>query len=157
MFNIDFGGLITICLPSFLRKAKFFAWLKSLCFPVLKLYDEFLIKRAADLYNIRHDSRVFSLEAVLNDRFDVDARRIYITDGFTKDRTYIYTKLEVKPLFLGSVPLYNNGDYADTGVDFIVWIPNIITINTQDLIELNALVKAYKLAGKRFKVYRIAI
>lgn len=157
MFNIDFSKLIAICLPAFLRKPIFFAWLKTLCVPVIQIYNEFLKKRDADLYTIRHDSRVFSIEAVLNDRFDYDERRIYITDGFTKDRVYIYTPTEVKPLYLGVTYLYNPEDYADTGVDFIVWVPNPITLSDQDLIELNAQVKKYKLGGKRFKVYRIAI
>jgi len=157
MFNIDFDSLIAVCLPALLWKPKLFAWLKVLCYPVTKIYDEFMAKRDADLYNLRQDSRVFSMQAVFNDRFDNVSRRIYITDGFTKDRTYIYTPAEVKPLYLGSVPLYNPGDYADTGVDFIVWVPTIVSLSAQDLIELTALANNYKLAGKRFKVYRIVL
>lgn len=158
MFNIDFDNLIAILLPAFLRKGKYFAWLKALCFPVVKLYDEFTSKRNADLYNIAHDSRVFSIQAVLNDRFDTEARRIYITDGFTKSRIYLYTRTENKPVYLApSIPLYNRGDYADTGVDFIVWVPTSVSLSAQDLIELSALVNKYKLASKRFKVYRITI
>lgn len=158
MFNIDFSKLILWNIPALLRQTVLFAWLKLLCSPVVQLYDEFMAKRAADLYTLSHDSRVFSIEAVLNDSFDNTERRIYITDGFTKSRLYLYTRTEDKPLYLNpSIPLYNRGDYADTGIDFIVWVPTQVALTAQDLIQLNALVLKYKLASKRFKVYRITL
>jgi hypothetical protein len=92
---------------------------------------------------------------VLNDRFDATSRRIYIGNGQNKERIYIYTPLENKPLFLGKVPLYNPSDYGGNGIDFIVWVPTAIIVNEQDLIEMAALVNRYRLAGKRFQIYRV--
>jgi hypothetical protein len=145
-------------IPAPLRKPVLTAWLHTLCWPVVQLYNEFMIKRSGDLYNLAHDSRVFSMEAVFNDRFDSVERRIYIADGLTKTRLYAYLRIENKPLFLHpSIPLYNRGDYADTGIDFIVWVPTVISLSAQNLIELNALIVKYKLAGKRFKIYRVTL
>jgi hypothetical protein len=155
MFNINYEYLLLWLIPYFKRKPKLFSWLRALCSPVVTLYRLFLTARAADLYNLAHDSRVFSIQAVLNDRFDATERRIYITDGFAFDRIYIFREDESKPLYLASVPLYNPGDYGDTGVDFIVNVPLAISIGAQDLIQMTALVTAYKLASKRFLIYRI--
>lgn len=154
MFNIDYNKLILWLIPYFKRKPKMYAWMRALCYPVVLLYNTFLSARAADLYNLAHDSRVFSMRAMLNDRFDSEERRITITDGFAHDRIYIFQPDEEKPVFLDSIPLYNPGDYADTGVDFIVNVPEAISITDQDLIEMSARVKYYKLASKRFLIYR---
>jgi hypothetical protein len=154
MFNIDFKLLITWLLPVLECRPKAVLWLQSLFVSSIRLYNTYLLNREKNLYRLDHDSRVFSIENVLNDRFDNSARRIYIEDGFAKDRVYIFTRNESKPIYLGKISLYNRADYADTGIDFIVWIPTSVIITTQDLIELNALVSSYKLLSKRFKIYR---
>lgn len=154
MFNIDYNKLIVWLLPFRKRRRKRFAWLSALCSPVVILYNAFLVKCAATMYNLDHDSRVFSMRAMLNDRFDNTARRITITDGFAFERLYIFQPDENKPVYLGTEYLHNPGDYADTGVDFIVNVPSAISITAQDLIEMEALVKYYKLASKRFLIYR---
>lgn len=156
MFNVDFDKLLTWLLPALLRKPVFFAWVQTLCSPVKQLYDEFIAKRTTDLYVLNHDSRVFSIQAVLNDRFDNVNRTIYLTDGFAKPRIYLYTPEENKPVYLNpTIPVYNEGDYGDTGIDFIVWVPNAVAISNQDLIEMTSLVNKYKLASKRFSIYRV--
>lgn len=152
MFNLDINKLIVWILPSFKRKPVMYAWLKACCFPLIQVYNQFTINRESNLYKLAHNGQVYSMENVLNDRFDNDLRRIYITDGFTKDRLYIYTPAENKPLFLKKVFIYNSDDYADTGADFIVWIPSEIKTN-QNLIEIKALVDYYKLASKRYRIY----
>lgn len=93
------------------------------------------------------------MEKVLNDKFDNTERRIYITDGFTKDRIYLYTPEELKTKFLGSLTLFNKDDYSDTGVDFIVWVP--AGISGQTLIEMKAQIDFYRLTSKRFRIYNI--
>jgi hypothetical protein len=154
MFNIDYNKLIQWLIPGFKRKPVMYAWMLALCTPVMIMYGVFLRKREAALYNLAHDSRVFSLRALLNDRFDKDARRITIADGFSFDRVYIYREDEAKPLYLGTVSLHNPGDYGDTGVDFLVNVPSALSLTAQDMIEMDALVKYYKLASKRFLIYR---
>jgi hypothetical protein len=155
MFDIDFNRLFLWLLPSFWRKPKLLALLRCYCYPLIKIHGEFMQYRAANIYTLTHNSQVCSMENVFNDRFDNDLRRIYITDGFTKERKYVYPRQDDKPLYLGTIPLYNNGDYADTGVDAIVWVPTQVFLSPQDLIELTALVNKYRLASKRFKIYRV--
>lgn len=154
MFEIDFNRLLLWLTITFLRKPRLLALMRAYCFPLMKIHADFMANRDSNLYTLSHNSQVCSMENVFNDRFDPQARRIYITDGFTKDRTYVYTRQENKPQYLGKLPIYNNGDYADTGLDFIVWVPAAVFLSPQDLIELTALVNKYRLASKRFKIYR---
>jgi hypothetical protein len=118
------------------------------------LFEIFIEFRTQKLYELSHNGQVFSMENVLNDRFDTMERRIYITDGLTKDRMYAYTRDENKPLFLPKF-VYTRGDYADSGVDFIVWVPNAIGITLEEMYELRAKVTKYKIDPKRYKVYRV--
>ena len=46
--------------------------------------------------------------------------------------------------------LNQNEDFADTGVDFIVFVPQ--AIQTTQHHQLNALIQFYKLASKRYKI-----
>ena len=161
MLNIDFNKLIKWMLPFLRRQTIYFSWMQTLCAGVVSMYNELMVKRTADLYQINHDSRVFSMQAVFNDQFDNVNRRIYITDGFNKERIYLFTREENKPLYLYQrsenkpVYLFNRTDYADTGVDFIVWVPNAIVLSAQNLTLLTSLVSKYKLASKRFAIYRV--
>lgn len=161
MFNIDFNKLIIWMLPFFRRQTNYYSWMQTLCSGVISMFNELMVKRTADLYQINHDSRVFSIQAVLNDQFDTVNRTIYITDGFNKERIYLFTREESKPIYFYQrsenkpVYLFNRTDYADTGVDFIVWVPNAIVLSVQDLTLLNSLVTKYKLASKRFAIYRV--
>jgi hypothetical protein len=154
MFSVDYDRFLLWLLPTFKRGKVTFSWLRSLCTPVSLLYTAFLIKRDLDLYNLQHDSRVFSLRAMLNDRFDLNQRRITISDGFSYDRIYIFQPEENKPVYLNTIPLYNEGDYGDSGVDFIVSVPEAIVLSVQDLISMDAQIRYYKLASKRFLIYR---
>jgi hypothetical protein len=158
MFSIDFNKLITWALPFLRRQSVYFMWMQALCYGVVSLYNELLVNQAANLYNLAHDSRVFSMQAVLNDQFDDADRRIYISDGLNKQRIYLYTREEAQPVYLNPVIyIYSDTDYADTGVDFIVWVPTAVVVTAQNMVLLNSLVTQYKLASKRYVVYRVAL
>lgn len=154
MFSIDFDKFVLQLTSGILRRPRFMAFVKTAVYNIKELYNLFTAYRSETLYNLSHNGQVFSLENVLNDRFDNDERRIYITDGLTRDRLYIYTRVEDKPVFLPKY-LYTRGDYADTGVDFIVWVPNAIAISLEEMYELRAKVNYFKLDPKRYKVYRV--
>ena len=155
MYNVDFAKMINELLPEKLRQPLWLKWLAGLASPMIKVHNAFISNRNANLYKMAHNGQVFSLTKVLNGRFDTTGRRIYISDGFTKDRVYVYKRIEVKPIYLDTIYIHNRADYVDTGVDFIVWVPVAVFISPQDLIEMEALVKLYKLASKRFKIYRV--
>lgn len=148
-YNLDINKLTTLLTPTFLRKEKFLAWLRVLHFPLIEIVDKFNFNRNDNLYNLAHNGQVCYLRGALNDRFDPSQRRIKITDGNRYKREYIYTDGEQKPRFLGIIYLRDDADYGDTGVDFIVEIPQGLIYNQ---FEMKYLVDFYKLASKRYKI-----
>ena len=149
MYNLNIDKLLVLLTPTFLRKPKLVAWLRTLATPLHKLLYDFHRASQADLYNLAHNSQVCYLRKVLNDEFDDEKRRIRIEDGRQKQRLYIYPRSANKPLYIGKVFLYQRGDYIDGGVDFIVVLPKDLTY---DKYKLEALVNFYKLAGKRWTI-----
>lgn len=148
-YILNINRLTELLTPTFLRKEKFLAWLRALHFPLIKIVDDFNFNRNQNLYNLAHNGQVCYLRKVLNDRFDVGGRRIKIADGNKYRREYIYTLGEQKPRYLGVMYLRQNTDYVDTGVDFIVLIPQGLNYNP---FEMKALIGFYKLASKRYKI-----
>lgn len=148
-YNLNINRLTELLTPTFLRKEKFLAWLRVLHFPLIKVLDDFNFSRNENLYNLANNGQVCYLRGVLNDRFDRTQRRIKIAEGNRYKREYIYTLGEQKPRYLGKMYLRQNTDYADTGVDFIVLIPNNLQYNEY---EMKALIDFYKLASKRYKI-----
>lgn len=146
-FNID--KLLVLLTPTFLRKRKLVAWLRTLAMPLNKLLDDFKAHRERDLYNLTHNSQVCYLRKALNDEFDSQLRRIKIEDGTRNIRRYIYQRNVNRPLYLGRMFLYLRGNYIDGGVDFVVVLPRDLEY---DKYKLEALVNFYKLAGKRWTI-----
>ena len=153
MYNLNIDKLLVMLTPTFLRKPKLVAWLRTLATPLHKLLYDFQRAHQADLYNLAHNSQVCYLRKALNDEFDDEQRRIRIEDGKQKQRLYIYPRSANKPLYLGKLFLYQRGDYIDGGVDFIVVLPKDLTY---DKYKLEALVNFYKLAGKRWQISQLA-
>ncbi|WP_268846728.1 hypothetical protein [Flavobacterium aestivum] len=149
-YKVDFNRLAVLMLPTFLRKPLLVAYLQSLLVPIDSLYYKWSIFRNDNLYKVQHTGQICYLRKVLNDKLDVSRRRIYIGDGNRHKRQYLYTKGENRPRYLGTMFLWQNSDYADTGVDFIVYAPQEI-INTSPY-ELKALIEFYKAGGKRYKI-----
>lgn len=149
MYNINFVKLIRQlifdlgCMPIIM------GYVNALVEPVKEIYTTFMAIREADWYKLGHNSQVCYMEGVLNDSFDNTLRRIFITDGNKYERTYIYTRAEALPKYLGKIYLHPRSDYADTGVDFIVHAPASIESST-NIYEFKALVNEYKEADKRY-------
>lgn len=98
------------------------------------------------------------LEKLLNDRYDFTLRRIYIDDGVDKPPFYIFQPAELKPKYIRqrseNVPkrIYTGGESGSLTDDFIVFTPAGLVFETP---EMTSLVKAYKLAGTKFKIQTI--
>jgi hypothetical protein len=152
-FSIAYSRLGVLLIPTFLRKPLAVGFVQAFLMPVSKLHYQFNQKRQADWYKLNHTGQVCYLRKVLNDALDVAQRRIYIDEGNSFPRKYIYTRAEKKPVFLGKMFIYQNSEYTNTGVDFIVYAPAEI-IDTQ-INELNSLITFYKLASKRYKIQPI--
>ena len=149
MYNFNIDKLLVLLTPTFLRKRKLVAWLRTLAMPLNKLLDAFKVHRERDLYNLTHNSQVCYLRKALNDEFDPQLRRIKIEDGTRNIRRYIYQRNVNRPLYLGRMFLYLRGNYIDGGVDFVVVLPQGLEY---DRYKLEALVNFYKLAGKRWTI-----
>ena len=149
MYNFNIDKLLVLLTPTFLRKRKLVAWLRTLAMPLNKLLDDFKEHRERDLYNLTHNSQVCYLRKALNDEFDPQLRRIKIEDGTRNIRRYIYQRNVNRPLYLGRMFLYLRGNYIDGGVDFVVVLPRGLEY---DKYKLEALVNFYKLAGKRWTI-----
>lgn len=148
VFEINFAKLAVLLLPLALRKTLMIALNKAMVQPITSLHYQFMQKRTKDNYQLAHNSQVCYLQAALNDSFDVEARRIIITDGNKFKRSYIYTRAENKTKWLGTFSLYARADYADTGIDFIVEVPT----ETYNKHGMEALINKYRLASKRYQI-----
>lgn len=122
--------------------------------PMVTLHISWKAFRAANLYKLAHNGQVCYLRAALNDSFDVSLRRIYI-DGTGGDalRTFIYTPAEEQPKYLGTIYIRQSLEFADTGADFLVYVP--ASIVAAQLFELRAVIDFYKVASKRYLIIEI--
>lgn len=158
LFDIDYDILATILTPRQLRNVKHHAWLKILLAPVIFIYNLFTLFRKDNLYTLNHSSQVCYLQAVLNDTFDNDLRRIRIVDSPDEPPIYIYQSAESKPVYIYTSgesqpqPLYTQNETALDGPDFIVEVPHDITF---DEVYMKALIDKYRLASKKNYVIQI--
>jgi len=159
MYNVNFNKLATWILPVLMRQTNFVKWLNGLVYPIARIHEfSFLLNRDANLYKLAHNGQVFSLLKLLNEKFDRSEKRIKIEDGLTRDRIYAFVTNESKPLKLiiqaesDAIEIHNPEDYADSGTDFIVWVPN--NLFSQEEIKMKAELDFYKLSAKRYRIYR---
>lgn len=159
-YFLSFKKMLVGNIPMRIRTGKMIAWLNILSIPITSIHNRFLQKRKEDHYKLNHTGQVFSLRKVLNDAFDNELRRIEIGDGNRYEKTYIYTKGEQKPKFLGKIYIYDNSVFDDTGADFLVLIPIEVwnqektetTRGNYKFYEMEALIDFYKIASKRYKI-----
>lgn len=155
-YNLDVKKLAVQILPTFLRGNVIQAYVKALVKPIDDIHYQFLQKRKENLYIMAHNGQKCYLRAALNDKFDSEQRRIEIDDGNLYDAEYIYTDAEIAANpFLADyldLVLYQDGDLADTAVDFYVRVPADIFYNEY---EMKYLIDFYKLASKRYKIVTI--
>ena len=152
-FNINYNKLAVLLLPTFFRKPRIIGFVIALVAPISWLYDQWLIKRNFDWYRLEHNGQRCKLRKVLNDNLDPSLRRIYIDEGTSFPRRYVYTRAENKSKFLGTFYIKSRDEYENTGVDFIVYVPQ--SIIDLAIYQLKYLLKYYKLAGKRYMIQPI--
>lgn len=148
-YNVNWSRLSLLLTPTFLRDEVMKLWMALLLSPVGNVHYWWVNYRAQNIYKLAHNSQKCYLRGALNDRFDRELRRIRIDDGNAFKRKYIYTDGEEKPKYLGTIFLYDDSDYADTGVDFIVVLPAGLLYS---IYEMRALIDFYRLASKRYKI-----
>lgn len=152
-YKVDFRRLALENTPTFLRKVVLVGFIEVIKSPLIAVYDDWVAMRTSNLYKIAHTGQVCYLRKSLNDAFDSSLRRIYIANTNQFDREYIYTRAEQQPKFLGTMYLHSRTDFADTGVDFIVYVPAAIV--DAKIFELQAHIEFYKEGVKRYKIVKI--
>lgn len=150
-FILNWKILALSLLPPYLRGRTVQSWVLLFVSAIESIHYDWLQYRKGNIYNLAHNSQKCYLRGALNDRFDNELRRIRIDDGNAFKRQYIYTDAEQKTRFLGTMFLYDDSDYADTGVDFIVVVPADLQYS---VYEMKALVDFYRLASKRYKIIK---
>jgi len=157
IYDIDFGKVVRWNLRRKKRKPLILALLNAMAKPVVLLYQDFLKYRKAKLYQLMITPQKCWLERLLNDRYDFTQRRIYIDDGVDYPPVYIYQHDELKPIFLrqaqedSPVIIYTSGESGDFKDDFVIYVPGDLVFEDA---EMTSLVKAYKLAGTKFKIQK---
>jgi len=156
MFNINFRKLVSILIPSFLRKNVLIAYLEVLVFPIHQIYEKLLTKKQAYYYYVTHTPQVFSLEKVLNDRFDSEERRIKIEDGDRLQKVYLNRRNSNRPIALNTI--YLRSRYSNSGSDFFVRVPYTHPIFSDSTLynQLLQTVVNYRLLSKSFSVKDIS-
>lgn len=160
-FNVDFNKFGIEQLPIKWRDAISIAYLKSLLKPIDKIYYSWTNWRIDNNYKLEHTGQVCSLRGSLNDKFDPSLRRIYIGDGQLNETTYVHTEAEYQELHTNTeaednddtMYVYTEAETADTGLDFIVYVPAVI-VNTE-IHALIAHIEFYKAGGKRYTIISI--
>ncbi|WP_124019534.1 hypothetical protein [Flavobacterium laiguense] len=152
-YKIDFNRLILLLLPTFLRKPVLFGYLKALVSPIASLHYRWSRMREENLKKLSYNSQRCYLRGVLNDRYDPDERQITISNTGNKTQDYIYTQAENLPVYLGTMWLEPEFNYAGSKVDFLVNVPPEL-MNTK-LNEIVATLEFYVLAGKSYQIIAI--
>ncbi|MET3021530.1 hypothetical protein [Flavobacterium hydatis] len=155
-YKVNFNVLAIQLLPTFLRKPAFMAFVQILMKPITAIYDDWIIARNENIFRLYHTGQVCHLRKSLNFKFDEDQNRIEIKKGNLYNTTYIYTEGEGFEKFANqeaepeTIWLRTEVETADTGLDFIVSVPEQIYKTRLESIEAH--VKFYKAGGIRSKV-----
>lgn len=155
-YKIDWNVFGVQHLPNKWRDVASIQFVKVLLRPLNDLYYIWYNWRIDNIYKLEHTGQICYLRGSLNDKFDPVERRIYIGDGLLFDTQYIFTEAEEQDVWMETddedetIWLRTESETADTGLDFIVYVPETI-YNTQ-LDGLKAHIEFYKAGGKRYNI-----
>lgn len=149
IFNTDIIAHARQCLPPSWRRPLLLAFTDCVVEPLRTLQTRLLKFRTQVAYKLSFTSQVYSLENLLNDRYDNTDRRIYISDGNQVPEIYIYLHAEDIPVYIYSVneqqPHHIYLEDEPGNFDFIVNYPSALSLNEADA---TALLERYKLVSK---------
>lgn len=155
IYTVAWSRLCQWLLPGALRTLELTTMLAAMVEPVKTLTASLLSFRQSKIDFLQVSPQVFSLENVLNNRFDADLRRIRIGDGTREAPNYVATALENQPLFVGKgsepPPVFVGleAESLNSSYDFIVILPTGLIY---DPAEMGGLLNAFKLASKRYLI-----
>jgi hypothetical protein len=168
IFNINWYNVVENLTPSFWRKtkanieARLIAYLRSVIAPMQELSDILRIFQYQTMLFLDYCGQHLSLENLLNDNWDNEQRRIYITENNIVNG-YIYIDLYLQPetdpspisVYLqdegGGIPfsLYLQGEVIGATYNFTINVP--VTV-LYDIDEMTKKTKNYSEAAKTFNI-----
>ena len=151
MFNIDYDKFITWFVPTRQRKIKVLSLIRCFIVPVKELYIKFSTNRSSNIYKLNHNGQDCYLRKALNDTFDINERRITISDNGDAEVLLIHTD-EAQKLVQPDKIIHMDEHYGDSGYDFVVEIPSSINFTMEVELHMKSVINFYKLAGKRYKI-----
>lgn len=163
VYQIQWPVLIKRLLIIVLRKPTIEAFLKALTAHSTALHTEFKEFRLNCLYRINHNSQICYMEAVLNDYFDSNLRRIRIVNVTFKEPIYFYEPEENREVFHyepednKSVYYRDDDEFTGDGVDFVVMVPPDLQPVTESAeialkTRMSGQIDYYKLYSKNYKI-----
>lgn len=155
MFNLDLKKVALWLIPAWLRQPTILVILMAVTWPLRQVYNSFVVFCEAKLYRLNHNGQVCYLEAVLRDSFDAVDRRIWISDFDGKERIYFWPDAERRNVNFSITQFFwPDSDYADSGVDFTIHLPNDVATGPGQMPYLKSLTDEYKLGGKNYNIVR---
>ncbi|MFC3158989.1 hypothetical protein SAMN05443633_107147 [Chryseobacterium arachidis] len=172
LFSIDFKKLANWWLFTFWRTRSVMNLISVLIFCIEDLYKSFMEERKVNLLKMNYNYQKFSLEKILNYKYDRVEKRIKIIKAVLYDGVYLYTEAENDPsnptnsggqytpkirwLFGDENPLYLRTEAElFSEYDFIVQIPVDANNPNNSLINIDQLkadIDFYKLPSKRYQI-----
>lgn len=160
VYDIKIKRLTLLLLPTALRKPLVAALMQSAVQGCNAIYGGFMRWRGDKDYRLKHNGQVCHLRAILNDMFDIGARRITVDDDESEGLlgTLIYARETGRHLLLPmadtGVIINRRGYSGSSGIGFWVTAPREL-IKTIDKDRLSAIVNTYKLASTRWVINEI--
>jgi hypothetical protein len=156
--RIDWDKFVLLLLPVKMRVKAFFGLIRAMIAGLEHVYNMFLSYEREVKYKLIHSSQVWSLEAVLNDEFDTELRRIKIEDAEMTTLILLYPDddEENRPAVLlqddntGAWLIHPDHIYQIGEYDFTAVMPGAYSEDA--LKRVRSLIDYYKLAGKRYNI-----
>lgn len=158
-YNINYSLLVVLLTPTMLRNDVETALLTSLAKPLDSLNNEFNAYVQALETNIK--AQTCYMQAMLNDEFDFNERRIIVrTAPIDFDYYLLWKENQNKPIIIskegsdGFTPylLSRDGLIGANNVDFEIVFPRGYTLSVSELRHLRTLVNQNKLASKKYRI-----
>lgn len=163
MKAFDVQRMVVMLLPAILRRPVVMALLRSALAPIQAAHDSLHSAHHGQpygtLYLLAHTGQTSSLEALLNDRFDPDERRITVGEANSRSRWWLYSENEIalQPYLrtrlateADPTPLYPDSDYADRDeAGFVVRCPAALADSEA---SIRASVDDTRIAGTAYTV-----
>ena len=154
LYNIDLNKLAWL-IPYALRRQHQVDWVISLLKPAIDEHAAFRLYRTAKRYELSITPQVFSLQKLLNDKYDNTLRRIRIDDPVWQQPLYLYQDAELKDEYLYQesenkpLTLWTEAEAGAAPVTGVILIPAAVPF---DETELRAYFDKFKLFGINYKI-----